>query len=184
MIFIRINKTGSTSVATFVKGFCDTFQINKFNQRVDRAGGWLDRERIKNQECFTVVRNPFKRAISCYNHCIRLGNIYTFVQWLEKDFTEMSPKERVHSIRQVDFLRDSRDSIEWVNYILKLEDENLESKIKSLTGAVGELPHDGKGCYSEDEKIYYSDSYAKELVKSKYYLDFKTFGYEIKEFDI
>lgn len=175
MIYVRVNKSASTSTSRFVQGHCDILQITQLTKRVDRFGGWLDREKIKRQECFTVVRNPFDRAVSCWQHCIRLGFRYDFEEWLEKDFTEMKPNERAHSLRQVDFLFDCDGSIGWLDHVLKLEDPDFVSKLQKITGIEANFPHEAKGGY--DQKDFYTP-YAKELVKSKYSLDFKMFGYK------
>lgn len=175
MIYIRINKAASTSVSNFVQSTCTILQMTKVTKRVERLGGWLDREKIKNQECFTVVRNPYDRAISMWQHCKRLGNDYTLIEWLEKDFSEMEPRERIHSLRQVDYLYDTNNSLDWVNYVLKLERPDIEEELRRISGAKGKFQHMAKGGYDQAE--YYTP-YAKELVKSKYAMDFKIFGYE------
>lgn len=180
MIYVRICKSGSTSVSNFVKEHCSILQVSSVGRRVDRLTGWLALERVKHEPCFTVVRNPFARAVSQWQHCIRLGYDYTFEQWLELDMHAMGPKERIHSLRQVDYLRDCTGSIGWVNHILKLEDPELESKIKKLTGATGTLSHMAKGGYGKPD-IY--TPYAKELVKAKYWMDFEVFGYDRKFMD-
>lgn len=184
MIFIRINKTGSTSITKFIEGHADTLQLNKLDERVNRLGGWVSRERIKNTPSFTVVRNPFKRAISCYHHCLRLqeeerssqAEPYTFGNWLELDFSQMLPKERAHSLRQVDYLYDHKNSISWVDYIFKLEQDNLGEMIAEVTGATGELPHEEHQAPDEWDWT----PYHLELVREKYYMDFTTFGYDFQ----
>lgn len=174
MIYVRVNKAGSTSVSKLVEGHCTILQFTSLGKRANRLAGWMDKESIKNELCFTVVRNPFDRAISQWQHCKRLGFDYSFQEWLEKDFCEMEPVERAHSLRQVDFLFDTTNSIEWVDYIFKLERKHLGNAIKELTGATGTLKHLAKGDY---DKMQYSGK-CKELVSLKYYLDFKLLDYD------
>lgn len=175
MIYVRVNKAASTSVSNYVKGKCDILQLTRLSKRVDRFGGWLDREKIKNQECFTVVRNPYDRAISCWMHCKRIGNEQSFEQWLETDFSEMMPNERIHSLRQADYLFDVDGSIGWIDHIIKLEDSEFIVKLWNVTGIKSDFPHNAKGKYKKDD--FYTP-YAKELVKSKYSLDFRMLGYK------
>jgi len=90
----------------------------------------------------------------------------------------MEPKERAHSIRQVDYLFDCAGSLAWIDFILKLEDNHLEKSLRELTGATGKLERRAKGDYNHKAEHY--TEYAKEMVKAKYYLDFKLLGYDNK----
>lgn len=146
-------------------------------RRDGRLAGWLEKEKIKDQECFTVVRNPYDRVISCWQHCKRGrgGLNLSFEEWLEMDFNDMGPQHRVHSIRQVDYLFDCEGSVNWIDHVLKLEDPEFVRKLQKITGIKEGFPHEAKGGYEKEE--FYTP-YARELVKSKYSLDFKIFGYK------
>ena len=172
MVYVKLNKCASTAIARMVQDSCTVLHYTRIAPRNGRPGGWLARERIKDDFCFTAVRHPDTRAVSMFQHCLRLGFKYSFREWLEKDFTEMEPSERAHSMRMTDFVTDCA-GLGILDTAFRIEDGDLERKIQVLTGTTNTLGREAVGGYGE---MNISD-YEMELIRKKYFLDFENFGY-------
>lgn len=120
-IFLHMPKTGGTSVRTALRNIdmkathreCFLHSDVKYSKAfIERAG-----ERWEDYFKFTIIRNPFARMVSFYNHMLRLG------QWHKDRIKEYTEKRTA--------------IIDW-NIIYNCH-ENLSienKKVKDLTGNI------------------------------------------------
>lgn len=169
-LFVHVPKTAGQSVFSVIKDPWnrvvhqkhDPFFILQKNNQID--------SRVFT---FAVVRNPFRRAFSYFNHFSRINQISCSF----KDFLtiikngEHYPRTQMMLYSQSFFCLDIVGDIS-LSKIYK--HENLHEMEKDLNIS---LPHLNKGSYSEEE---YFENYTEEnknFVRDYYSSDFCNFNY-------
>lgn len=142
--------------------------------RDGRINGWIGRDELMREASFTVCRDPYDRAISQHHHCIRLGHKYSMEEWLMKDFNDMAIKERLHSLRQIDYITSSYGVLPTIT--IKLEAKRLGKLISGLVGSEISLPHMAR----DDRRKPALTNNEITLINQKYYADFKHFKYDFR----
>lgn len=176
-IFIRINKTGSSSIKMALKlpsGHRTALE------EIERIG----REEWERKFTFTIVRNPWDKVISQYHFRAQtnqtdLGLIKVgFNDWVRLTYGDRNPaylnKPKMF-IPQSDWITDKAGKIlvDFVGRFENLNDDFL--KICKHIGITTKLPHI-KTSKHEHYKDYYSEE-AIEIVAAWYKKDLENFGY-------
>lgn len=174
LLFVHIPKTGGTSI------------LKKIDQSMWRKVTYaghdplfiLERNNnIENCFSFCVVRNPFKRAFSYYNHFKKINKIdCSFLQFLKI----LKRKEFYYKTQMMvypqTFYTYNTDGIIGVNKIYRYEEfEELENDFKIKFDVLN------KGNYTEKD---YFMSYTDEeisIVKDLFFVDFVNFGYDLNQ---
>lgn len=148
--------------------------------------GLKEKLQEKKYYVFTIVRNPFTRAISCWYQAKRM-------QWIEKglsfeDYLKipfhriLHPHYMTHSIPLADYLK------EYVNQfdkIVKLENfqEDMDEICDALKLDKSTVRHDRIGKYDKEESYkIYNNPKIVDAVREVFKVDFETFNYS-KDFD-
>lgn len=163
MLFIHIPKTSGTSIRQGVP--CN---FTKDHQRL------RDLEKVDGPT-FSIIRNPYDRAVSMVSHCIKHKKIdkQDFKHW----WTTTLPI-KLHKDREVYFQEPM------VNYLTidgevkvdtLIEFTEIEERIKELFGVT--LPHENAGKRERDYRWYYDDK-MYEIITQLYQDDITTFNYK------
>lgn len=199
LIFIHIPKCGGTSIESIFwskeervesnlwMGFIDKYH-NKFQTgglqhlKATQIRLSVGDEKFNAYLKFSVVRNPYDRAVSQYIYMQSRPDLRDFVGMKKNDgFVDYLYKinhiSHVQWESQFSFLHDNNGKC-LADLIVKLENINvLPSILKSypLIPAFDAVPKvNSNPLY--DKKNYLSNE-AKSLIMNKYSLDFKTFNY-------
>lgn len=177
LLFIHIPKTGGTSILnkldqsmwkkTIYGGHDPLFVLEKNNN-------------VQDSFSFCVVRNPYKRTFSYYEHFKRVNNLdYSFLEFLEsikkKYFFKLTP---MILFPQSFYVYGSNGEIS-VNKIYKYEnfteiEMDLNLKFKKLN----------IGNYNkEDYKNAYLDKNSINLVRDLFSVDFINFDYDLDDYE-
>lgn len=142
------------------------------------------RNTLRNKWTFSILRNPFTRAVSLWKYCIEerpafqknfgYNNFYEFYTnekikiWEGKVWGVQTP--------QFDFIKNQENSIEIDVFKMENELHILESKLnfKFTNSKINSLaPYNYKEIYKDKKNI--------KLIQEIFYIDFKMFNYDIKK---
>ena len=212
-IFVHIPKTGGNSIQNVLKKYSEdkinVKEVNSKTKDLERFGvsslGHIHKhssigEYYKNWNKrayggwelyykFTVVRNPWDRAVSNYFHILSNPQHHSWLTTTEKfykpDFKKFITGENpsVHPFSP-EIKRYLSIKNKLVVNVLKFEDLKSEfQKVCDKLGLVGELPHVNKSKHVAN-RLRYVDYYDDELIQiiaTRFYREIKTFGYTFKE---
>jgi hypothetical protein len=197
-LFVRTSKTGSEFVMNALGGYVDsTLNVELLNSTLNL--------KIMNSHSnlfkFTLVRNPYDRAYSCWKYCTttaslmmttNLPNNYllppnlSFIDFLKSDFHKdfnMNSHTLTHIIPVSEYLG---NAVEKMDYIIKIE--NIKNDITKVSKMIRfninpniSVDPIHKTTYNISEKQQFlSDPKITNLINEKYENDFKIFGYNMK----
>jgi len=177
LIFVHIPKTGGTSINSMLGFPGDNKPELLFGTptalqhlTLDQIKTKIPKEQYTNYKKFTIVRNPYDRAVSEFCWLKKHNTInqeVTFKVFCKNLDSLCSPK---HSIPQHCFVNND------IDFILRFEDINSEIK-KVLPNKT--LPHKQRSRSNSDYKKFYCDE-TKRIIYDKYKKDFEVFNYESK----
>lgn len=166
IVYLKIPKNGSSTIREVFKPYSNLFFYNshdEFEQDIEP-----DRENIIK---FTTVRNPYTRAISSWQHCLKekwIKNI-SLIDFLNLDFN-INNNISVYSMTQCDyidlFLKNDLD------FVLKLENLNEDlSRFLPNLNFKGNVENKGK------YKPYTLTQKECKIIEKIFKIDFEYFKY-------
>ncbi len=188
VIFIHIPKTGGTSIARLLTGkrtmTHDHFSLNDYYME--------SRSKSREYLKFCMVRNPWDRLVSAYEH---LQNPPHYVASVTHEFSKKfirgrSFEEVVIALMQNPWMRrwvHFRSQWSFVTYqghlgvnkILRFEnfDKDLVDMMSQLHMDGTYVPHENRSKRDKDYRDYYTNEYLIDAVRSLYNRDISEFGY-------
>jgi chondroitin 4-sulfotransferase 11 len=182
-IFIHINKTAGTSLGKVIG------LPHKRHLPVTRLVHLVGEKRFNKAYKFSVVRNPWDRAVSHYKYLARKKyyNVdpekVSFKEWLIATYGDRKDPFYLYNpimfADQITWLTDANGNLR-VDNIIRFE--NLEEEFKDVADVIGvssELPR-----LNATEKIHYSSFYDEEtmeIVQRHSRRDIETFGYSFEQ---
>lgn len=178
-VFIHINKNGGTSISSNIKLYAKKHMTVKEVQ--EQIG--LDWFRAFT---FTVIRNPYDKVVSQYEHRFRLNhdNIRTknisFDEWIKFTYKEKRPEFRKAGPNffstQKEWLLNKNGKID-IDYIVRFENLIEDYRvIQDIIGIKEKLPHLNKTERKPYKKYYSKES--KKIVEDYFKDDFEEFNYK------
>ncbi len=179
-IFIHINKTGGTSIASAIG------LSKKRHLHVKEVISIIGEEKFNNAFVFAVVRNPWNKVVSHYKYRVKTNqtkmgdNHISFKDWVKQTYgDEKNPfyydNPRMFAT-QSDWLKDSSGVIR-VNNILKFESlaKDFQSVAKYLAISK-QLPH--LNAIKKESYINYYDKESIKIVWQWFKEDIERFNYD------
>ena len=197
-IFIHIPKCGGTSLETALWQPEEKTDANLFGGLIDKyhnpyQTGALQhlkalavrhvvgRARFEEYFKFTIIRNPFSRAVSQYNYSLESRFLRRYIGLNKRDdfntyLRKIHVRSHVQWEPQVSFLFDHRGR-QMVDYIGRLEEiETAFAHICAKVGVTAELGHKKKSAKKIPWQSYY-DEEAIAYIEDVYADDLEVFGY-------
>lgn len=187
LLFLHIPKTAGTSIKTILIN-----DLGGINYRTHVAAKFID-EHIKDYSYlfkFAVVRNPYSRAVSWYNHLIRESEFGKKKEEIVKPLSfEYFVKEQkaIYNNRiklknfglwstQKEYI--SKDGRVIIDYVCRYENlqNDMDLLFKKIVGKTFQLPHKKNWGVQDDWEKYYTDE-LKDIVHDRMKEDFEYFGY-------
>ncbi|MBK3518813.1 sulfotransferase family 2 domain-containing protein [Carboxylicivirga marina] len=201
VVYIRIPKTGSTSLVNVLKGQGLLYLNNEkainfyFPQKGFVSFGPLSYEYLlnkgmisqsyhENMHVFTTVRNPFARTVSTFFYYKKIGwlnqnmsfDAYTdYIKRIElNELDNFYDSFRGHIFPQYKFLFCNGER--FVHHTMRLESINTDIReLESMMNFNLHLPHLNKSVFEDYRNLYSSQSISNVL--SVYEKDFELLGY-------
>lgn len=179
-IFIHINKTAGSSI---VDALGVPLEHRTAQEKIDQLGRAVWNERLT----FTVVRNPWDRAVSQYLHRRRTtrGGLnpdsdISFSDWLKKAYVERDLEFRNHErmfLQQYEWTHDLATGERLVDVVVHFEElaPGFSDVCRQLGREDAALPHHKRSDRSS-YRDYYDDE-ARELVAEAFHNDVSAFDY-------
>jgi hypothetical protein len=177
-IFIHINKTGGTSIASAVG------VLKKQHLTAREIIEIVGEDYFKNTFVFSAIRNPWSKVVSHYKYRVKTNQTnmkeypVSFKDWVTLTLQEQDPRYYDNPKmfqQQVDWLIDKNGEIA-VNDLIRFESINSDFKrISEKIGINNALPHLNQ-TRKEDYRKYY-DSESIEIVGRWFHLDILKFNY-------
>ncbi len=178
--FIHINKCGGTSVeaALGMPLIHDTAQ-----QRIAKVG----RARWDAMMTFTLVRNPYAKAVSHYKYRVKTGqtgldaDTITLDDWIVAAYGDKDPQYYNNALMFqpcLDWITDT-DGTVLVKKIIKLEeiDAEWDPFCQTAFGALKPLPHKNQTRKTQKKSPEALGDAARAVLRSHFAKDFEAFGY-------
>lgn len=180
LVFLAINKTGSSSLWTWLDEQRVPYLMNRYREDEARKLRIIAEVKRKGLPCFTVVRDPWSRAVSSWKWCTQAKGLApcSFEEFLRMPLEGMTRGQRFHTLPQWRHVADEHGAIDYLTHLGRLEDlERTRDWLADTLGLPrpGPLPHLKKSG-SEDYRQYYTPA-ARELVAERFRRDFELFGY-------
>lgn len=180
-LYIRTAKTGSSSIANWCKSFGHDipFTNNVKSLSEDSKNVELLNYHFKEDHyLFYSVRNPYERAVSCWQQCIQskwMPSSFSFEKFLDLNFkSNISEHMFTHIIPLTDYLGPWIDK---VKFVIRLE--NFENCMRRLSEEL-ETPYKDPG-HHYPGRYNHSHNYLtpenKKKIEEKYKADFEFFSY-------
>lgn len=139
---------------------------------------------LKNKWIFSITRNPFARAVSLWKYCIEKRPAFqenfgynTFYEFYTNEKIKIW-EGKIWGVQstQFDFLKNQKNIIEVHTYKMETELKLLELKLnfKFTDSKINSLE-------SYNYKEIYKDKKNIKLIQDLFYIDFKTFSYDINK---
>jgi hypothetical protein len=182
IVFLAINKTGSSSLWTWMDEHHVAYLMNRYREDEARKLRIIAEVKRKRLPCFTVVRNPWSRAVSSWKWCMQEKGLApcTFEEFLRIPLESMTEQQRFHTLPQWRHVADENGSVDYLDHIGRLEtiDQTREWIADTLNLPRGEaLPHLKKSGGSDFEKHYTPET--RRLVAEIFRKDFELLGYPL-----
>jgi hypothetical protein len=182
IVFLAINKTGSSSLWTWMDEHKVPYLMNRYREDEARKLRIIAEVRHKQLPCFTVVRNPWSRAVSSWKWCMQEKGLApcSFEEFLRIPLERMTEQQRFHTLPQWRHVADEHGRIDYLSHLGRLE--NLGATRDWLADTLGlprpgELPHLKKSG-SDDWRQHYTPA-THALVAETFRKDFELFGYDV-----
>jgi hypothetical protein len=184
IVFLAINKTGSSSLWTWLDEHQVPYLMNRYREDEARKLRIIAEVKRKGIPCFTVVRNPWSRAVSSWKWNMQEKGLApcSFEEFLRMPLAGMTEQQRFHTLPQWRHVADENGEVGYLSHIGRLE--QLAATRDWLAHALqlprGEaLPH-LKQSSSDDYRQYYTST-TRALVAATFRRDFELFGYPLDE---
>lgn len=171
IIFIHIPKNAGSSIEecfkqTKNKTHGPFFGGHRTYEQYNKSLSVINKD-IKDFFVFSVVRNPYSRAISAFCQMCKIPSVENFKRWA-KNIPEKNFDNNEHWTPQYIYL--NKD----INLILRFEDmAKIKSFVKDKTGL--DIPHIRRNKEINIKSLYNNETL--EIIKEKYKKDFLYFGY-------
>ena len=182
IVFLAINKTGSSSLWTWMDEHEVPYLMNRYREDEARKLRIIAEVKHKHLPCFTVVRNPWSRAVSSWKWCMQEKGLApcSFEEFLRIPLERMTEQQRFHTLPQWRHVADEQGRIDYLSHLGRLE--NLGATRDWLADTLGlprpgELPHLKKSG-SDDWRQHYTPT-TRALVAETFRKDFELFGYDV-----
>lgn len=182
LVFFAINKTGSTSVWEWMDRNGISYKLNRYREDEPRKLALIDEARRRGLPSFTIVRNPWERAVSSWKWCMATKGLApcTFEEFLRMPFAGMTEQQRFHSSPQWQHIADASGSIAHLSHVGRLE--SIGQTMAWIASTVG-MPYDGGLQHlkqTSDAKKKYTEYYTPEtrrLADEIFARDIELLGY-------
>jgi hypothetical protein len=202
-LFIWIPKTGGTSTFAMLRqcGFVKLKSVRDVERYFAARGrvtfghmsvpalmdrGLVDQDFVASAFKFAVVRHPYSRAVSCFNHLnkrryfagwVRAPSFGEFLTMIHSGFLE---RIGAHNNVGMAFCNPQADWLRGLDLDLVLKLESLHSEIAALSEALGcdalTLGHANRSVGMTVDDLNSSD---RLLIQEIYREDFERFGYPV-----
>jgi hypothetical protein len=184
IVFLAINKTGSSSLWTWLDQHRVPYLMNRYREDEARKLRIIAEVRRKRLPCFTVVRNPWARAVSSWKWNMQEKGLApcSFEEFLRMPLAGMTEQQRFHTLPQWRHVADEHGAVDYLAHVGRLEDIGATRDWLADTLGLprGEaLPH-LKQSSSDDYRQHYTPA-TRALVAETFRRDFELFGYPIDE---
>ncbi|MCM2312107.1 MAG: sulfotransferase family protein [Steroidobacteraceae bacterium] len=182
IVFLAINKTGSSSLWTWMDEHQVPYLMNRYREDEATKLRIIAEVRRKHLPCFTVVRNPWSRAVSSWKWCMQEKGLApcSFEEFLRIPLERMTEQQRFHTLPQWRHVADEQGHIDYLAHLGRLEDLGATRDWLADTLGLprpGELPHLKKSS-SADWRQHYTPT-TRALVADTFGKDFELFGYDV-----
>jgi hypothetical protein len=184
IVFLAINKTGSSSLWTWMDEHRVPYLMNRYREDEARKLRIIAEVKRKEIPCFTVVRNPWSRAVSSWKWNMQEKGLApcSFEEFLRMPLADMTEQQRFHTLPQWRHVADENGEVAYLAHVGRLE--NIEATRDWLARTLGlprgdALPH-LKQSSSEDYRQHYTPA-TRALVADIFRRDFELFGYPLDE---
>jgi len=182
IVFFAINKTGSSSLWDWMDRHRVDYLMNRYREQEERKLRIIDEVRRKGIPSFTVVRNPWSRAVSSWKWCMQEKGLApcSFEEFLRIPLERMTEQQRFHTLPQWRHVVDGEGRIDYLDHVGRLErlDETRDWLAATLRlPREDSLPH-LKRSGSEDYRQHYTPQ-TRALVAELFRRDFELFGYPL-----
>jgi hypothetical protein len=182
IVFFAINKTGSSSLWSWMDEQGVAYLMNRYRGEEARKLRLIEEVRRKGLPSFTVVRNPWARAVSSWKWCMQEKGLApcSFEEFLAIPLERMTPGQRNHTLPQWRHVVDTQGSIDHLAHVGRLEQLELTRDWLADTLGLprpGALPHLKKSG-AADWVAHYTPA-ARARVAELFRRDFELFGYPL-----
>jgi hypothetical protein len=184
IVFLAINKTGSSSLWTWMDEQRVPYLMNRYREDEARKLRIIAEVKRKGIPCFTVVRNPWSRAVSSWKWNMQEKGLApcSFEEFLRMPLAGMTEQQRFHTLPQWRHVADENGEVAYLAHVGRLE--NIAATREWLAATLGlprsdALPHLKKSS-SDDYRQHYTPA-TRALVAETFRRDFELFGYPIAE---
>jgi hypothetical protein len=180
IVFLAINKTGSSSLWTWLDEHRVDYFINRYQDDERRKQEVIAEAKRRRIPCFTVVRNPWSRAVSSWKWCMQQKGLpeCSFEEFLRLPLERMTPQQRFHTSPQWQHVVDEHGGVDYLHHIGRFEslDGTRDWLVRTL-GLRGRdaLPH-VKSSGGGDYASHYTPV-SRALVAEIFRKDIELFGY-------
>ena len=190
IFYLRTAKTGSSSISHWCYQHQTHITNNMLPLDKGENAGLKEKLEEKKYFIFTTVRNPFTRAISCWQQSIRSNWIpkdSPFEFFLDQDLSKITDTHnKTHVIPLTEYLDP------YFNKIKKfVKVEQLEKDLREIEEMFGTekrpIKAYNRGTYRTHRQFDFKSFYTKERIErviDKYLEDFDTFQYSKNVVDI
>lgn len=182
IVFLAINKTGSSSLWTWMDEQKVPYLMNRYREDEVRKLRIIAEVKRRGLPCFTVVRNPWARAVSSWQWCMQEKGLAlcSFEEFLRIPLESMTEQQRFHTLPQWRHVVDEHGSIDYLAHVGRLESIDVTRDWLADTLGLprpGALPHLKKSGSADYQQHY--TPVTRALVADRFRRDFELFGYPL-----
>jgi hypothetical protein len=201
IITIAIPKTGSSAIREFFRSVAGSIYDNfpeqtnaEYSHLTISEFHNLTNNKYKDYKSFCIVRNPYERAISDFQHTPSEKDFSRFIERIPKDFSLIFPDDKrsdktnlqskdeihvnTHTRPQYHYVIDETGKCV-VDKIIKFESIDTELPSYLATFNINVAAHPFRRIDDKDIREYFDDPEILETFNEIYQKDFVEFGYKM-----